>query len=74
MQLNADVPMKDLLRVAQKEKTGVTFHFKNGTTMRGRVGSVTELQVVVVRISGREKYDAVVKMDEIAAVEVRSRA
>ncbi|MEO6027632.1 MAG: hypothetical protein ABIR79_12260 [Candidatus Binatia bacterium] len=45
----------------------------NGKSYRGKVGSVGNETVLVTQIAGKEFYDVLIELDEVAAVEVRVR-
>ena len=51
----------------------VSLHLTSGTQIGGTVAEVRDHAVVVKGISGREFSDALVRLDQIAAVEVRAR-
>ena len=62
----------NLRRLAQKGKR-VELLLKNGKSYKGKLGSVGDHAVVVTEIEGREFFDALLLLDEIAAIEVRVR-
>jgi hypothetical protein len=45
----------------------------NGKSYRGKVGSVGSETVLITQIAGKEFYDVLIELDEVAAVEVRVR-
>jgi hypothetical protein len=45
----------------------------NGKSYRGKVGGVGSETVLVTQIAGKEFYDVLIDLDEVAAVEVRAR-
>jgi hypothetical protein len=45
----------------------------NGKSYRGKLGSVGNDTVLVTQIAGKEFYDVLIVLDEIAAVELRVR-
>ena len=71
--LNAAIGMRDNLRVFAEAKKPVTVVLKGGQTYTARIGAVGDHQVVLSELSGKEFYDALVQIDEIAAIEVRAR-
>lgn len=73
MQLSVDFPFADTLVQAQNEGKGVTLHLRSGDKIQGRVEAVSAHNVVIAEIVDREFYSAVVKIDEVSAIEVRAR-
>jgi hypothetical protein len=65
--------IRDNLRRLAKAGKRVELVLKNGKSYRGLLGAVGEHAVVVSEIEGREFFDALVLIDEIAALEVRVR-
>lgn len=63
--------MEDNL-VALAGKT-VTLHLSNGSTLTGKVAEVSKHHLRVAEISGKEYFDALVRVDAIVALEVRAR-
>jgi hypothetical protein len=51
----------------------VTLHLTSGTQIGGMVAEVRDHTVVVKAIAGRELSDALIALDQVAAVEVRAR-
>ena len=45
----------------------------NGKSYRGKLGSVGSETVLVTQIAGKEFYDVLIELDEVAAVELRVR-
>jgi hypothetical protein len=63
--------MRDALgKLAGKD---VEIVLTNGKSYRGKVGSVGSETVLVTQIAGKEFYDVLIELDEVAAVEVRVR-
>jgi len=63
--------MRDALgKLAGKD---VEVVLSNGKSYRGKVGSVGNETVLVTQIAGKEFYDVLIELDEVAAVEVRVR-
>jgi len=72
--LNARVSMADNLRALSAAKKPVTVVLKGGEkAYTARIGEVGDHYVLLAELSGKEFYDALVAIDEIAAVEVRAR-
>jgi hypothetical protein len=46
----------------------------NGKSYRGKLGSVGKDTVLVTQIAGKEFYDVLIALDEVAAVELRVRS
>ena len=51
----------------------VTLHLASGTQIGGTIAEVRDHAVVVKGIVGRDFSDALVRLDDVAAVEVRAR-
>jgi hypothetical protein len=45
----------------------------NGKSYRGKLGTVGTATVILTQIAGKEFYDVLIALDEIAAVELRVR-
>ena len=45
----------------------------NGKSYKGKLGAVGDHMVVVTELEGREFFDALVAIEQIAAIEVRAR-
>lgn len=73
MQINVDFAFADTLTQAQGEKKPVTLHLRSGEKIQGKVEAVAPSQVVIAEIVGREFYSAVVRLDDVSAVELRVR-
>ncbi len=73
MHISVDFPFADLLVQAQNEKKGVTLHMRSGEKFQGRVDGVSPHNVILAELVGREFYSAVVKIDDISAIEIRAR-
>ncbi len=72
--LNAQASMADNLRALQAAKQQVTVVLKGGEeSYKATIGAVGEDYVLLTQLSGKEFFDALVAIDEIAAVEVRAR-
>ena len=46
----------------------------NGKSYRGKLGSIGTETVIVTQIAGKEFYDVLIELDEVAAVELRVRS
>jgi len=57
---------------AQKGKQA-TIRLVSGEELTGKVGEVTDKLVVLQALSGKEFFDAVIKMGDISAVLVRNK-
>jgi hypothetical protein len=51
----------------------VVLQLTSGTQIGGTLAEVRELTIVVKNITGRENSDAMIRLDLVAAVEVRAR-
>jgi hypothetical protein len=72
--LDARGSMADNLRALAAAKKPVTVVLKGGEkAYAARIGEVGDHYVVLAELSGKEFYDALVAIDEIAAIEVRAR-
>ncbi len=65
--------MHDNLARLQKAKKSVEVVLENGKSYRGLVGGVGDHAVLLTEIQGREFFDALIALDEIAALELRVR-
>ena len=71
----SDHPKAFFDRLAADERTGrVTVHLTGGTSVSGKIGPTGNHAVIIKAITGREFFDAYVRYDAIAAVEVQTRA
>jgi hypothetical protein len=71
--LNASSSMADNLRSLLAAKKPVTIVLQGGNSYSGRIGQVGDHYVLLSELSGKEFFDALVAIDEIAAIEVRVR-
>lgn len=76
MDLNAHDHSKGLFdKLAADPRTGrVTVHLRGGTSLTGTIGETGNHSVVIKALSGREFYDAYVRLDAVTAVEVQTRS
>lgn len=71
--LDATQSMRDNLVRVQSAKRSVELVLKNGKSYRGLVGGVGDHAILLTQIEGREFFDALIALDEIAALEMRVR-
>lgn len=72
--LSAKVGIAANLRALMEAKKPVTVVLKGGAkSYTAHIADVGEDCVVLTELSGKEFFDAVVEIDEIAAIEVRAR-
>jgi hypothetical protein len=71
VQLNAAIPLADNL-AAMKGKT-VAVSLSSGQTVTGVVKEVQNNLLYLEKLSQKEFYDALIRMDAIVSVEVRAR-
>ncbi len=51
----------------------VTVHIRSGKTIQGYVKSVGNVLVHVEKIAGRDFYDALIRIEDISAIEIKFR-
>ena len=73
MQLDPKLSFKDTLQQAMDVPARVTVHLGNGKTLEGNVGGVADHHVVLSSLTNRDFYDAVIRIEDISAIEVRAR-
>ncbi len=73
MQLDANLSFKDTLQQAMNAPARVAVHLRNGETLEGGVGGVADHHVVLSGLADRDFYDAVIRIEDISAIEVRAR-
>ena len=73
MELNVAFGLADTLRQAEAEKCKVSLRLRGGQNVDGIVGAVGDHFVVLTRLTGREFFDALVRLDDISALEVQVR-
>jgi hypothetical protein len=71
--LNASSSMADNLRALLAAKKSVTVVLEGGQTYSAKIGQVGDNYVLLSELSGKEFFDALVNIDDIAAIEVRVR-
>ena len=76
MDLNAhDHPKGFLDKLASDPRTGrIIVHLRGGTTVTGTIGETGNHSVIIKALSGREFYDAYVRLDAITCIEVQTRS
>ena len=73
MKLSTHESMSETLLRAKNEKAAVTVYLQSGAAFCGKVGDVGDYWLVLAKLEGREFYDAVVKIGDINALQVRAR-
>ena len=73
MEFNATFSMQDTLKQAEAEKVKVTLRLRSGDALTGLIGAVADHHLVLTYLVGREFFDALVRIDDISAVEVQVR-
>lgn len=71
--LSASFSMADTLKSLMNHQSPVEIVLHNGKTYGGMVKEVGNANVVLTKLNQKEFYDAVIKIDDISAVEVRVR-
>jgi hypothetical protein len=75
-QIPIDLQAHDTLRTVLEHQVGqnVELRMRSGEKMGGKLQKVTDKLVHLAQLTGAEFYDAVVEIDAIAAVSVRTKA
>ena len=73
MQLDPKLSFKDTLLQAMNVPTRALVHMRNGEILEGIVDGVADHHVVLSSLANREFYDAVIRIEDISAIEVRAR-
>ena len=60
-----------LLRIGQGKD--VELVLANGKSYRGKLGAVGDHSVIVTEIAGKELFDALIRLEDVSAVELRVR-
>ncbi len=71
MPLHADVDFPTALAEASATKAKVELTLKSGTKIGGKVASVGAHHVLITEVTGREFFDSLVALSEVAALEMR---
>lgn len=68
-------PMASDIRGALKAQTGktATVHLRSGQELSGTVSFVGDQVVRLTRLTGKDFYDAAVRLDDISAVVIKER-
>jgi len=61
------------VNLAHLEKKRVTLHLRGGAVIAGIVGEVAEHFVRIEELEQKEFFDALVRVDDIVALETRTR-
>jgi len=69
---NVDASLPDNLKALSGKKVYVTL--RSGKTFTGTVGSVSTAFVHLEQLEGKEYFDALIRVDDISAIDVRFRA
>jgi hypothetical protein len=73
VQLDARLSFKDTLQQAMAAPARVSLHLRSGLTLGGKVAGVEDHYVLLEGLTDRDFYDALVRIDDISALEVRAR-
>lgn len=73
VQFQAAHSFANILKQAMTRKARITLHLRSGKALGGRVSGVGANHVVLKGLTRRSFYDAMVRIDEIAAIEARAR-
>tara|TARA_B100000959_G_C14711482_1_gene513117 strand:+ start:194 stop:421 length:228 start_codon:yes stop_codon:yes gene_type:complete len=73
MELKASMRVRDLLKQVHQERRQVCIHLDGGAELVGMVVDVGEQNVVLSQLVSREHFDALVRLDDVSAVEVQVR-
>ena len=73
VQFNTAHSFADILKQAMELKVRITLHLRSGIELGGHVAEVSTHHVVLKGLTQRDFYDAVVRIQEIAAIEARAR-
>ncbi len=73
MEFNPVLSLQDTLKQAQAEKIKIALHLRSGEKLSGVVGEVGDHHVVLTRLTGHEFFDALVRIDDISAIEAQVR-
>jgi hypothetical protein len=71
LNINSNDSLKDVLKGLMGNR--VELAVKGGQSYNGKLTIVGDNVVIISELSGKEFYDAVISIDDIAAVEVRVR-
>ena len=76
MDLSAEDDVRSFLtRLSSDPRVGrVTIRLAGGSTLTGTIGPLGNHSVILKALSGREFYDAYIRLEAIACVEVQTRS
>lgn len=70
----AGIPAGDIPEVLRaRQGKAVTVVLRSGKEYGGTVAEVRDKSVVLKNLSGKEFYDALIRLDDVSAVEIRNR-
>ncbi len=73
MELNPNFDFRETFEQALAASARVRLHLRSGQSLEGKVSALADHNVVIAALTGREFYDAVVRIGDISAIEVRAR-
>ncbi|MDP6953182.1 MAG: hypothetical protein QGF53_10555 [Alphaproteobacteria bacterium] len=73
MELNPTLDFRETFEQALAQSARVRLHMRSGESLEGKVSAVADHNVVITALTGRDFYDAVVRIGDISAIEVRAR-
>ena len=73
MNFNASFSFADTLKQALAEKAKVTVYLRGNASFSGTVADVGDHAVVIANLQGRDFSDALIRLDQVTAVEARVR-
>ena len=71
MEFNAEFGIHESLSQAHAAKAKLQLHLRSGQSFGGYVGSLGQHTVLLTQLTGREFFDALIRVDEIAVIEAR---
>ncbi|MBI3268056.1 MAG: hypothetical protein HYZ53_03470 [Planctomycetes bacterium] len=73
MEFDPTHDFRQALVQAQNEKAKVELFLRSGQSLSGSVGAVADHYLHLTHLTGKEFYDALIRIEDIAAVAVRVR-
>ena len=73
IKLNAEFSMADTLKTFKGSKTRVSLLLRNGISYNGIVLEVGPNFAVISQLSGKDFFDALVRLDDVSGLEVKAR-
>lgn len=73
MQFDANRSFKDTPQQVMELPARVSVHMRSGETFGGKVAGVGDHHVLLAELTDRDFYDAVIRIKDISAIEVRAR-